>query len=122
MKLTPAMFTPGDFVFREGEVGHNMYFLSRGNVEVLSERTNQVYATITEGGYFGEVALLMDSPRNASVRALDYCDLYTLDKESFHSVLERFPAFAAQVKQMARERIHTPLKKKATAKRRKTKR
>lgn len=111
MKLTPAMFTPGDYVFREGEIGHNMYFISRGSVEILSEKTGQVFASISEGGYFGEIALLMDSPRNASVKAIDYCDLYTLDKDSFQMVLQRFPAFAAQVRKIANERIHRPEKK-----------
>ncbi|GAB4426643.1 MAG: hypothetical protein OHK0011_08240 [Turneriella sp.] len=108
MKLTPAMFTPGDYIFREGEIGHNMYFISRGSVEVLSEKTNQVYATIGEGGYFGEIALLMAQPRNASVRAVEYCDLYTLDKDSFQVVLGEFPQFAAQIKRMARQRMHLP--------------
>lgn len=113
MKLSPAMFTPGDYIFREGEVGHNMYFISRGSVEILSEKSNQVYATIGEGGYFGEIALLMAQPRNASVRAVEYCDLYTLDKNSFQVVLSEFPQFAQQVKKMARERMHHEPKKSA---------
>jgi hypothetical protein len=106
MKLTPAMFTPGDFIFREGEVGHNMYFISKGSVEILSEKTGQVYANLSEGGYFGEIALLKDSPRNATVRALDYCDLYTLDKDSFQMVLRQFPVFAREVRKMANRRSH----------------
>lgn len=106
MKLNPAMFTPGDVIFREGEIGHNMYFISRGSVEIIHEKTNKVFATIGEGGYFGEIALLMDSPRNATVRAVDYCDLYTLDKDSFQVVLTHFPAFSRQVRKMAQERIH----------------
>ncbi len=117
MKLTPAMFTPGDYIFREGEIGHNMYFISRGSVEVLSEKTGQVFATIAEGGFFGEIALLMAQPRNASVRALEYCDLYTLDKDSFQVVLGQFPQFARQVKKKARERMRTPKKKAAAARR-----
>jgi len=107
MKLNPAMFTPGDVIFREGEIGHNMYFISRGSVEIIHEKTGKVFATISEGGYFGEIALLMDSPRNATVRAIDYCDLYTLDKDSFQVVLTHFPEFARQVRKMAHERIHT---------------
>lgn len=107
MKLNPAMFTPGDIIFREGEIGHNMYFISRGSVEIIHEKTGKVFATISEGGYFGEIALLMDSPRNATVRAVDYCDLYTLDKDSFQVVLTHFPEFSRQVRKMAHERIHT---------------
>lgn len=107
MKLVPAMFTPGDVVFREGEIGHNMYFISKGSVEIVHEHTGAVFATISQGGYFGEIALLMDSPRNATVRAVDYCDVYTLDKDSFQVVLTHFPNFAKQVQQMAKERIRS---------------
>jgi len=105
MKLVPAMFTPGDIIFREGEIGHNMYFISKGSVEIIHEHTGKVFATIKQGGYFGEIALLMDSPRSATVRAVDYCDLYTLDKDSFQVVLMHFPQFAKQVQQMAKNRI-----------------
>ncbi len=105
MKLAPAMFTPGDIIFREGEIGHNMYFISKGSVEIIHEHTGKVFATISQGGYFGEIALLMDSPRSATVRAVDYCDLYTLDKDSFQVVLTHFPGFARQVQRMAQERI-----------------
>lgn len=107
MKLVPAMFTPGDIVFREGEIGHNMYFISKGSVEIIHEQSGKVFATISQGGYFGEIALLMDSPRSATVRAVDYCDLYTLDKDSFQVVLTHFPAFAKQVQKMAQERIRS---------------
>lgn len=105
MQLRPAMFTPGDFIFREGEVGHNMYFISKGSVEIISEKTGAVFATISEGGFFGEISLVMDMPRTASVRALDYSDMYTLDKHNFHEVLRDFPEFALKVREMAVERM-----------------
>ena len=43
----------------------------------------------------------------ATVRAVDYCDLYTLDKDSFQVVLTHFPGFARQVQRMAQERIRS---------------
>ena len=84
-----------------------MYFISKGSVEIIHDQSGKVFATISQGGYFGEIALLMDSPRSATVRAVDYCDLYTLDKDSFQVVLTHFPQFAKQVQQMAKQRINS---------------
>ncbi len=104
MNLRPVVYTPGDYVFRKGEVGHNMYFISKGAVEVVSEDGHTVYATLTQGNFFGEIALLMSTPRTATIRAIDYCDLYTLDKPTFHQILENYPEFTAKVEDMARKR------------------
>ncbi|MBX7058539.1 MAG: ion transporter [Leptospirales bacterium] len=104
LSLRPAVFTPGDYVFRKGELGADMFFISRGAVEVVSEDGRTVYATLHEGDFFGEIALLESSPRTASVRAVDYCDLYTIDKESFERVLRNYPDFAEGVQALARER------------------
>lgn len=104
LNLKPALFTPGDFIFRKGEMGDQMYFISRGNVEIVAEDGVTVYATLSDGAFFGEIALLFSSERTASVRAKDYCDLYTLDKYTFDNVLAKFPEVALQVQQMAEER------------------
>jgi len=102
--LKPVVFTPGDFIFRKGDIGHNLYFISKGAVEVVSDDGQTVYATLSEGSFFGEIALLMDTPRTASIRAIDYCDLYTLDKDTFDGVLKYFPDFAREIRQKAAER------------------
>jgi len=104
MNLKPIVFTPGDFIFRQGEIGTSMFFISRGSVEVVSVDGRTVYATLTEGGFFGEIALLLSQPRNASIRALDYTDLYTLDKDTFQRILENFPDFLDHIREMAKKR------------------
>ncbi|MFZ5629428.1 MAG: ion transporter [Spirochaetota bacterium] len=104
LNLRPLLFTPGDYIFRKGEMGDQMYFISRGKVEIVSEDGQTVYATLTDGAFFGEIALLFSSERTASVRAAEYCDLYTLDKYTFDNVLSKFPEVAEQVKSMAEER------------------
>ena len=60
--------------------------------------------TLTDGQFFGELALLFSQPRTTSVRAVDYCDLYTLDKDTFDHVLTRYPEFAGHIKEVADER------------------
>jgi Cyclic nucleotide-binding domain/Ion channel len=104
LQLRPVVFTPGDFIFRMGQYGYNMYFISRGTVEILAPDGTTVITTLTDGQFFGELALLFSQPRTASVRAVDYCDLYTLDKDTFDQVLTRYPEFAAHIKEVADER------------------
>ena len=102
--LRPAVFVPGELVLRRGDVGHRMYFIQRGEVEVLAADDRTRVATLADGDFFGELALLTRQPRSASVRALDYCDLYTLDREHFEEVLALFPDFAAEVRRTAAAR------------------
>lgn len=104
LNLKPVLYTPGDYIFHRGEMGDEMFFISRGKVDIVSEDGKTVYATLSDGAFFGEIALLFSSERTASVRAVDYCDLYTLDKYTFDHVLAKFPDVAAQVQQMAEER------------------
>lgn len=114
LNLKPVLFTPGDFIFRKGEMGDRMYFISKGKVEIVSEDGNTVYATLSDGAFFGEIALLFSSERTASVRAVEYCDLYTLDKFTFDNVLAKFPEVARQVQNMAEERRQRILNERGT--------
>ncbi len=102
-KLEPMVFLPGDFIIRQGEPGSCMYFLSRGDVEVLAG--GKTVARLPEGSAFGETALLQGETRNASIRALDYCDLYRLSKASFDTLRAEFPDFDRKVQEIMRQRL-----------------
>ncbi len=104
LNLEPVVFTPGDYVVIKGEIGYEMYFLSRGSVDVVSEDESIIYATLGAGSFFGEIALLLSTPRNATIKAKDYCDCYSLNKETFDRILERFPEFAKRISDMAEKR------------------
>ena len=91
------VYDSGQTIFRQGEPGADMFFISRGHCEVIGPDGRSVVATLREGDFFGEIALLEHRPRTASVRAATYCDLYRLDKESFDRVIERFPEFGAHI-------------------------
>ena len=108
LQLHPVVFTPGDYIMRAGQHGRHMYFISRGTVEIMAADGHTVVATLKDGGFFGEVALLFSQPRNASIRAVDYCDLYTLDKDTFDHVLARYPDFATHIKKEAEKRRANP--------------
>ncbi len=104
MNLKSVVYTPGDYIVTAGELGFDMFFISRGSVDVVSADGTTVYTTLTGGQFFGEIALLLSMPRTASIIAKDYCDLYRLDKETFDRILARYPAFAETIKELAETR------------------
>lgn len=105
LNLSPVIALPDEVIFQEGERGEEMYFISRGTVEVISADGRTVYATMTEGNFFGEIALILDSPRTATVRASDYADLYTISRKTFDHIIADYPDFAAKIRTLAKERL-----------------
>jgi voltage-gated potassium channel len=106
LQLQPLVVTPGDIIVRRGDRGTNMYFISRGTVEILGSDDQSVIATLGDGDFFGEISLFLNQPRTASARAVDYCDLYQLDREVFDRVLAHFPEIGEQIKEKADIRFH----------------
>jgi voltage-gated potassium channel len=104
LQMRSVVYTPGDYVVRAGDAGRDMYFISRGTLEVVAKDGTTVYTMLRDGDFFGEIALLLNQPRSASVRAVDYCDLYRLEKDHFDRVLARYPDFAAHIQTMTKER------------------
>jgi len=103
--LTSVVYTPGDTIIHHGEPGSTMYLINRGEVEVVDPKQG-VVATLGEGEYFGELALLdPNRPRLADVRAKTFCALSLIDRETFSLVLEQFPDFATHVRKVAATRI-----------------
>jgi len=103
LNLVPVVFAPGDYIVVEGEIGREMFFISKGMVEVLSSDGSRV-ALLKDGQFFGEISLLLSVPRTASIRALTFCDMYILDKETFDNIIRKFPEFEMSVKKLAEER------------------
>jgi len=103
-KLYSVSYPRQHYVFRYNDPAKHLYFISRGNVEVLAENERKMN-TLPEGEVFGEIALLLDSPRTASVRTQGYCELYQLDKEVFDKILAQEPALKSHLEAIAKERL-----------------
>lgn len=95
---------PNFFVVRKGEFGTDMYFISRGELNVVSE-DGAVLATLADGAFFGEIALMYDTKRTATIVARTYCDMFMLTKEDFKKVLRMFPEQSQGIKQIAQARF-----------------
>lgn len=103
--LRSRMASAGEMIIKKGEIGREMYLLARGEVEVLDD-SGEVVKVLKDGDFFGEVALLMSTPRVANVRTRTSCDLFVLDKSDFNRILRDHPQFAQNVMEIAKERYN----------------
>ena len=81
VRAVPATASAGDVLIREGDPGDRFYVITSGTTEV--ETGGAHVATVGPGEYVGEIALLRDVPRTATVRALTDLELLVLEREDF---------------------------------------
>lgn len=94
-KVQLQYFGPEQLIFEEGDYGEEMYIIKRGKVQVL--RDFAVLAELEDHTFFGEMALVSEEPRNASVRALTEVEALVLKKDDFRALLESKPSIASVV-------------------------
>jgi MFS family permease len=93
----------GDTVMREGECGDRFYVVAEGRLDVTCERG--AYPPVGAGDVIGEIALLQDIPRTATVTARDDCLLYALDRESFLCAVSSHASATSAARRVASERL-----------------
>ncbi|XP_076801054.1 potassium/sodium hyperpolarization-activated cyclic nucleotide-gated channel 2-like isoform X1 [Clavelina lepadiformis] len=104
-KLEFEVFLVNEAIVREGSVGSKMYFINRGTVTIRSAKHN-IEQSLSDGGYFGEIALLQQNLRRvASVTADTYCYLYSLSVDHFNEVLKEFPRQRTKLAHVAKVRM-----------------
>lgn len=100
-------FPAGAIVFEQGELGSHMYVVRSGEVDIVLG--NQLIETVGPGGMIGEMALLSDEPRSATVLARTECALVPIDKRRFTIMVQQHPYFALQVMQVLASRLRSHL-------------
>ncbi len=93
---------PGDVVVRRGDVAHSMYFVAAGEVEI-ELKDGRIRLGI--GHFFGEIAVLRQSRRSATVTAVSRTSLLVLDAQDLHALMEREPRVAERIHDMMRQRL-----------------
>ncbi|HEX8844622.1 MAG TPA: ATP-binding cassette domain-containing protein [Pyrinomonadaceae bacterium] len=99
---------PGRTVIKEGEEGRRFYIVVRGKVAVSTAGGDgQVrrVATLDDGDYFGEIALLTDSPTTATVETLTPSIFLILQREQLEALMNKHAELGAQVRQSLRRRV-----------------
>ena len=92
----------GEILVRRGDAASSMYFITAGEVEI--ELPHQ-RVRLSDGSFFGEIALLHRTKRSGTVTATRKTRLLALDAQDFHALIERMPTLAAHVHKTAKERL-----------------
>jgi voltage-gated potassium channel len=92
----------GEILVRRGDAATSMYFITAGEVEIELP-TQRV--RLSDGTFFGEIALLHRTKRSGTVTATRKTKLLALDAQDFHALIERVPALAAHVHRTAKARL-----------------
>jgi CRP-like cAMP-binding protein len=96
-------FLAGEQICVEGEYGDEMYVVQSGTVQVLM--SGKQMETVGEGGIVGEMGLISDQPRSATVIADTDCTLVPIDTKRFTFLVQQTPHFALQVMQIMADRL-----------------
>ncbi|KAM6934561.1 cyclic nucleotide-gated channel alpha-4 [Xenentodon cancila] len=109
LKLTPQVFSPGEYVCRKGDVGHEMYIIKEGKLAVVADDGVTEFAVLSAGNFFGEISILnikgnkSGNRRTANIRSIGYSDLFSLSKEDLTNVLSQFPAAKRLLEEKGRQ-------------------
>jgi putative ABC transport system ATP-binding protein len=101
-KMTLERFAAGATVIRQGDPGDKFYLIRKGRVAVVAvtNGVERMVATLTEGDFFGERALMTGEPRNATIQALDDLTVYSLGNEDFQAALAASTPFIEQIRRV----------------------
>jgi putative ABC transport system ATP-binding protein len=89
-------FTKGESIIKQGEVGREFYVIAQGSVDIVID--GKPVNRLEAGDYFGEVALIKDQPRNATVTATEATACFMLSKVDFQSIVDASPPFEDEVR------------------------
>lgn len=104
------VFAPGDVVFRQGDPGDAAYFIISGSAEVLMHNIDgeMSVASVGENEMVGEIAILCDVPRTATVQATSELTTLKITKDLFFRMVIDFPEMAVEVMRVLAYRLeHT---------------
>jgi len=101
-KLVPVSVSAGDVVIRAGDAGDRFYIVDQGELEIDADGLHEAAGA---GDYFGEIALLRDVPRTATVKATIDSKLYALQRDDFIAAVTGHSAAHAAGEEIAEARL-----------------
>ena len=108
--ITREHFEAGQDIFKQGDVGDRLYIILSGEAEVLrrTEAGDKQLAKLGAGQVFGEMALVQQTARNATVRCVQAMDVLSLPKQEFAALAAHLPDLRKSFERLAEERSHEP--------------
>src|SRR5205814_9581828 len=107
-KMQTTKYSAGQMVFEQGDAPDRFYIISGGEVEVVRRRRDgreKILAVLHPGDYFGEIGLLTEARRNASIRAKTDVQLLAMSWDDFRRVIESSEASRKDFADIMRERL-----------------
>ena len=103
-KVSFDVYLPGDVIVKEGTFGTSMFFIRSGTVDVIAEETH--ITSLYEGDYFGEITMLTNARRVASVKSATVVEMFLLSKPDLLEVLEEYPSMRCLMEAIALSRLN----------------
>ena len=113
-RLVRKVYAPREIVVRQGDVGHEMYFVAHGEVEVIAGGRRVAY--LNEGAMIGEIAVAMRTRRTATVRTVTFTELLALSRPHFQRAARLVPETALAMVGYAVARLRVALWKRVAEK------
>lgn len=100
-------YNAGEVIFRQGDKGHCMYVIQKGEVEALAESDGKELCLRKMGPneFFGEMALFENAVRTATIRATKPTQILTIDKKNFMGGIHEDPSLAFRIVETMSHRI-----------------
>ncbi len=113
-RLKFKTFDANETVCKIGDPGDEMYIIISGQVKICiytEDGQEQVVATLGSGDYFGEMSLMTGEPRSASVITTEESEMFSLHKNDFDVILEKFPSISISIGKIMSQRLRDTLAK-----------
>jgi voltage-gated potassium channel len=104
LALKARTYNPNSYIVRSGETAKEIFFISKGAMDIINETNNKKYASMSEGDYFGNLSIMLSEKRTASVRTTEFCEIFVLYSEDFFRIKEEYPEFMKVMKKMSSEK------------------
>lgn len=101
------IFKAGEIFFFEGELGEEMYIIQSGSVGVYKkvQNLNKEIAVLRVGDFFGEMSIILNEPRSATLKALEETNTIVINKGTFHQMLTENNRIALKMVEALANRI-----------------
>jgi CRP-like cAMP-binding protein len=93
-------YKKGEIIFSEGEIAKAIFIVASGSVEFtrkISEKEEGILFILSPGDFFGEMALLEESPRSSTARAIEDSEIYIIYKVNFDGLIDRYPQVGLKI-------------------------
>ncbi len=98
-----GFFQPGQIIVTQGTPGQAFYLILEGRVEIL--RDGKSLGAFGKGDFFGEMSLLDQAPRSATIKAIEQTECLMLSSWDFKALLERYPSIAVKLLEVLSRRL-----------------